>query len=324
MIRCRAVRLGVGVLLWTIATVGGGGQTRASDTGDKSGEQKEFTIQTTSRLVLLDVSVKDPAGGFVSGLTKENFKVIENGKPQEISQFSNSDIPVTVGIAVDESGSMRPKRSQVLTAALVFVQASNPMDEMFVVNFNEKARRGLPDRLLFSDDPKELRAALWQGDPEGRTALNDAIEMSLHHSDFGRQAKKALVLISDGGDNHSTHTLAQVKQDVLASLVTIYTVGIYDEDDPEKNEGVLKDLAHVSGGVFYHPNTLEEIVPICRQIAKDIRTRYTIGYVPSLEGKMVRHLKVEASSPEHPKLNVRSRTSYVFSANESRGATESK
>jgi Ca-activated chloride channel homolog len=325
MILGRVVRLGLGVLLWTVAGVGGGGQTKTSNTGDKGAEQKDFTIQTTSRLVLLDVSVKDAAGGFVSGLTKDNFKVFENGKTQQITQFANSDIPVTVGIAVDESGSMRPKRAQVITAALVFIQASNPMDEMFVVNFNEKARRGLPDQLLFSDDAKELRSALWQGDPEGRTALYDAIEMSLHQLELGRQAKKALVVISDGGDNHSMHTLAQVKHDVLASLVTIYAVGIYDEDDPEKNEGVLKDLAHVSGGVFYHPKTLQEIVPICRQIAKDIRTRYTIGYVPSLEGKMVRHVKVEASSPDHPKVIVRTRTSYVFSDDATEtGAAEAK
>jgi len=186
------------------------------------------------------------------------------------------------------------------------------MDEVFVVNFNEKPRRGLPDEVLFSDNIQQLRSALWQGNPEGRTALYDAIEMSLHQLEFGRQAKKALVVISDGGDNHSMHTLQEVRKDVLSSVVTIYTVGIYDEDDPEKNEGVLKELAHVSGGVFYHPQTLDEIVPICRQIAKDIRTRYTIGYIPSTEGKAVRHIKVVASSPEHPKLIVRTRTSYVF------------
>jgi Ca-activated chloride channel homolog len=312
MIHGRVARLGVGVLLWAAASVGGGGQTQASNADSKAAPEP-FTLQTTSRLVLLDVSVKDASGGFVSGLTKDDFKVFENGKLEEISQFANSDVPVTVGIAVDESGSMRPKRAQVVTAALVFIQASNPMDEIFVVNFNEKARRGLPDEVLFSDNIQQLRAALWQGNPEGRTALYDAVEMSLHQLDFARQAKKALVVISDGGDNHSTHTQAEVMHDVLASLTTIYTVGIYDEDDPEKNEGVLKSLAQVSGGVFYHPQNLEEIVPICRQIAKDIRTRYTIGYIPSVEGKIVRHIKVEASSAGHPKLVVRTRTKYVFS-----------
>jgi Ca-activated chloride channel homolog len=313
MIHGCVARLGVGALLWAAASAGGGGQTTASNTGAKAAEQKEFTIQTTTRLVLLDVSVKDNAGGFVSGLMKDNFKVIENGKPQEVSQFANSDIPVTVGVAVDESGSMRSKRAQVITAALVFFHDSNPMDEIFVVNFNEKARRGLPDDVLFSDNMQLLRSALWQGNPEGRTALYDAIEMSLHQLEFGRQAKKTLVVISDGGDNHSTHTQQEVMQDVLSSLVTIYTVGIYDEDDPEKNEAVLARLAHVSGGVFYHPEKLEDIVPICRQIAKDIRTRYTLGYTPSAEGKTERRIKVTATSPDHPRLTVRTRTSYVFS-----------
>jgi Ca-activated chloride channel family protein len=317
MIRSRVAGLGVGVLLWVAVSAGGWGQTKVPTTVAKASEQqRDFTIQTTSRLVLLDVSVKDASGGFVSGLAKDNFKVFENGKPVKITQFSSADIPVTAGIAVDESGSMRPKRAQAITAALVFIQASNPMDEIFVVNFNEKARRGLPDDVLFTDNIQQLRSALWQGDPEGRTALYDAIEMSLHQLEYGRQAKKALIVISDGGDNHSTHTLQEVMRDTLSSQVTIYTVGVYDEDDPEKNEGILQKLANVSGGVFYHPKSLDEIVPICRQIAKDVRTRYTIGYIPSEEGKTVRHIKVSASSTDHPKLIVRNRTSYVFSDKE--------
>jgi len=310
MTRGRAVVVSVSVLV--IASLAGWGQSKDQTTA-KAGEPGDFTLRTTSRLVLLDVSVKDAAGGFVSGLSKDSFKVYENGKPEHITHFANADIPVTVGIAVDESGSMRSKRQEVITAALVFNQESNPMDEMFIVNFNEKPRRGLPDDVLFSDNVQQLRLALFQGRPEGRTALYDAIEMSLNQLEFGRRDKKTLVVISDGGDNHSKHKLEDVTRDVLRSVATIYTIGIYDEDDPEKNEGVLKRLAQVSGGAFYHPKTLEEIVPICRQIAKDIRTRYTIGYVPSAEGKPERHIKVMASSPDHPKLVVRTRTSYVFS-----------
>jgi len=310
MTRGRAVVVSVSVLV--IASLAGWGQSKDQTTA-KAGEPGDFTLRTTSRLVLLDVSVKDAAGGFVSGLSKDSFKVYENGKPEHITHFANADIPVTVGIAVDESGSMRSKRQEVITAALVFNQESNPMDEMFIVNFNEKPRRGLPDDVLFSDNVQQLRLALFQGRPEGRTALYDAIEMSLNQLEFGRRDKKTLVVISDGGDNHSKHKLEDVTRDVLRSVATIYTIGIYDEDDPEKNEGVLKRLAQVSGGAFYHPRTLEEIVPICRQIAKDIRTRYTIGYVPSAEGKHERHIKVMASSPDHPKLVVRTRTSYVFS-----------
>ncbi|HYL73463.1 MAG TPA: VWA domain-containing protein [Bryobacteraceae bacterium] len=275
-------------------------------------EDQEYTIRTTSRLVLLDVSVKDSAGGFVSGLTKDNFKVYEDGKPQQISQFADADIPVTVGLVVDESGSMRPKRSEVITAAIEFIEASNPQDEVFVINFNEKARRGLPDIMLFSDNIDTLRSALWQGIPEGRTALYDAMEMALHQLDMGRRDKKTLVLISDGGDNISVHKLPEVMHDVLSQLATIYTIGIFDEDDPERNPAVLEKLSRVSGGVPYFPKKLEEITPICKQIAKDIRTRYTIGYIPTSEGKPERRIKVVASSPEHPKLIVRTRTNYLY------------
>jgi Ca-activated chloride channel family protein len=310
MIRGRAVVWWVCV--WVVASVVAGGQSKGPAVA-KAEEPSEFTLRTTSRLVLLDVSVKDAKGGFVAGLSKDNFKVYENGKSQPITQFADADTPVTVGILVDESGSMRPKRAEVITAALVFNEASNPMDEMFVINFNERPRRGLPDDVLFTDRVQQLRQALWQGIPEGRTALYDALEMALNQLDFGRKDKKTLVLISDGGDNHSTHTQQEVMQHVLASAATIYTVGLYDEDDPEKNEGVLKKLAQVSGGVFYHPATLAEIVPICRQIAKDIRKRYTVGYVPPPEGKAERHVKVEAASAEHPKLVVRTRTNYLFS-----------
>jgi Ca-activated chloride channel homolog len=307
-------------VVWTVSAVviaGALGYARLSwaqsaATIAKAEDPNEFTIRTTTRLVLLDVSVKDSKGGFVSGLSQDHFKVFEDGKQQKITQFADADIPVTAGLVVDESGSMRPKRAQVITAALVFNEASNPMDEMFVINFNERPRRGLPDNVLFTDNVQQLRSALWQGDPEGRTALYDAINMALDQLDFGRRDKKTLVVISDGGDNHSTHTEQQVMQRVLTSTATIYTIGIYDEDDPEKNEGVLKKLAHVSGGVFYHPQTLAEIVPVCRRIAKDIRTRYTIGYEPSTEGKHDRHIKVEAWSPEHQKLVVRTRTSYMF------------
>lgn len=277
-----------------------------------SGE-KDFTIRSDVRLVLLDVSVKDAKGGFVSGLTKDNFTVFEDGKPQQITQFADQDVPVSVGLVIDESGSMRPKRPEVITAALTFVQASNPHDEAFVINFNDKVYHGLPDTVLFTDKIPLLRQALWATPPEGRTALYDAIFASLHQLDMGRRDKKTLVLISDGGDNISTHTKKDVEHKVDETVATIYTVGIFDENDPDRNPGILKWLANVSGGVAYFPQDLKDIVPVCRQIAKDIRNRYTIGYVPP-DGRpgQVRHIKVAASSPEHGKLIVRTRTQYTY------------
>ncbi len=276
-------------------------------------QEKEFVISTTSRLVLLDVSVKDNAGGFVANLTKDNFKVTEDGKPQEITQFANADIPVTIGILVDESGSMRSKKPEVITAALGFISASNPLDEMFVLNFNEKVKRGLPDTIIFSDDTKQLRAALWSGAPEGRTALYDAILAGLKQLDMGRKDKKTLVVISDGGDNVSSANFKDVMSRVLQSAATIYTIGVYENDDPDKNPDVLRKLAQVSGGEFYTPPKLEEIVPICRKIAKEIRTRYTIGYIPQLESnRKLRHIKVTAAAPDRGKLIARTRSTYLM------------
>ena len=286
-------------------------------TKQNSPSDKDFTIRSDVRLVLLDVSVKDTSGGFVSGLTKDNFTVYDDGKPQKIVQFANQDIPVTVGIVVDESGSMRPKRAETITAAMTFITSSNPQDEVFVINFNEKVYHGLPDTVLFTDNIKMLREALSSTPPEGRTALYDAIFASLHQLDMGRRDKKTLVLISDGGDNVSVHSRRDVQNKVDESLATIYTIGIFDEDDPDKNPDVLRWLANVSGGVPYFPEKLEGIVPVCKQIAKDIRTRYTIAYNPP-EGKpgALRHVKVVASASDHGKLVARTRSQYTYNPDE--------
>ena len=310
MKRCR------GAFWWLGATVicAGAVWEGRSQTAGNQQEPQDFTIRTTSRLVLLDVSVKNTAGGLVSGLAKHNFNVYEDGKLQQITQFAHADIPVTLGLVVDESGSMRHKQPDVITAAVAFIHASNPEDEVFVINFNEKARRGLPPIRLFSGDVEELRAALWEGVPEGRTALYDAIEMALHQLDFGRRDKKTLVVISDGGDNISTHKLEEVMHDVLQSAATIYAIGIFDEDDPYQNPGVLNRIARLSGGAAYFPKELREITPICHEIAQDIRTRYTLGYIPA-DGEKAseRHIKVVAHDENGHKLAVRTRTSYLFS-----------
>jgi Ca-activated chloride channel family protein len=273
---------------------------------------REFKISATVDLVLLDVSVRDKQGGFVSGLNKSDFKVFENGKQQALNQFSNADQPVTVGLIVDNSGSMGPKRTEVVTAALVFVGASNPLDEMFVLHFNDKVEHGLPDTVLFSDDIQQLRAALWRGPAAGRTALYDAVLAGLHQLEMGRQAKKTLIVISDGGDNISKHTFKDVMDAVLASQATIYTVGIFDEGDPDRNPAVLKKLAQVSGGVAYFPDKLDEVLDICRQIAKDVRSRYTLAYSPQdINRPGAKHIKVDAVSADRGKLVARTRSSYV-------------
>ena len=278
-----------------------------------AGEEPNYTIRSESRLVLLDVSVKDSRGALVPALTRENFQVTENGRAQPITVFDNTDIPVTAGLLVDESRSMTPKRADVLTAAETFVRSSNPRDEIFVLNFNDVVRRGLPEGELFSDNPVELRQALHRGRPEGKTALNDAIVNGLQQLDLGRRDKKTLVLVSDGGDNASAHTRADVLGLVERNIATIYAIGLYDEEDPDSNPGLLKHLAATSGGEAYFPADPRGVIPVCESIAKEIRARYTIGYVPKPDnGKGLRRLQVHVSAAGHRSLRARTRTGYWY------------
>ena len=279
-------------------------------------EQPEYTIRSDVRLVLLDVSVKDRKGINVSGLSKDNFKVFEDGRPQPIQIFAADDVPVTVGILVDESFSMRPKRAAVLAAAETFIEESNPQDELFVLNFNDKVTRGLPAPLLFSGNSRQLSNALHRGVPEGKTALNDAIVDGLKQLQSGTLDKKTLVVISDGGDNASEHTRREMLDMAVRSAATIYTIGLYDTNDPDRAPGILRELARISGGEAYFPDSPLDTIPVCRQIARDIRTRYTIGYVPqagsAASANNLRHIRVHAEAPGHGKLSANTRNSYRY------------
>jgi VWFA-related protein len=249
----------------------------------------------------------------VSGLTRDAFKVFDNNKEQSIRVFEAGDIPVTVGLVVDNSGSMRTKKAEVVTAALTFVTESNERDEMFVVNFNDRVRMGLPPDVPFSDNRELLRSALLNNPVQGRTALNDALKLALEHLQKGRRDKKTLILISDGGDNASELTQADIIHLAEESRATIYTIGIFDPEDKDKNPGFLKKLAQLTGGECYLPQHLDQMVDVCRKIAKDVRNRYAVGFVPpasELDGS-VRKLRVVASAPERGKLVVRTRTHYV-------------
>jgi Ca-activated chloride channel family protein len=274
----------------------------------------EFKFSTQVELVLLDVSVKDAKGGYVSGLTRDDFQVYENGVLQKITEFASSDVPVTVGLVIDDSGSMRTKRAEVIAAGVAFVGASNPRDEIFVVNFNNKVRHGLPQNVPFTDDVTLLRTALVHEIPQGQTALYDAIAFALHHLESGRRDKKTLVVVSDGADNCSKLAFKDLLPLIQESRATIYTVGIFNPDDPDNNPGVLKRIASTSGGECFLPTELDQIGPICQKIAKDIRNRYTIGYLPirTDEKAVVRKIRVAAATADRKKLIVRTRTSYLL------------
>jgi Ca-activated chloride channel family protein len=277
-------------------------------------DQSGFTIRSDVRLVLLDVSVRDGKGATVSGLTKESFKISDEGKPQPIEVFAANDIPATVGIIVDESYSMTPKRASVLAAAQTFIKESNPHDEVFVLNFNETVKHGLPDSLLFSSDPQQLNKALHRGIPQGRTALNDAVIEGLQQLSMGKLDKKALVLISDGGDNASHHSRQEMLDMAVRSGATIYAIGLYDLSDMDRDPRILKELAKLSGGEAYFPETPPATIPVCERIAHDIRARYTIGFVPQGSSKAapLRHLTVRVEAPGRGRLTAHTRTTYRY------------
>jgi Ca-activated chloride channel homolog len=276
--------------------------------------EQPFKLSVTADLVLLDVSVKSATGKHVSGLEEKDFTVYENGKVQIVSHFASEDTPVTAGLVIDASGSMRTRRQEVVTAALAFIGASNRNDEVFVVHFSDGVRLGLPPNIPFTGDIAQLRAALWRGTPQGRTALNDAIVYSLRHLEQGRRDRRTLLLVSDGGDNSSVHGADEVRRRILQSRATVYAIGIYDAADEDRNPKLLRQLAQVSGGESFLGVQLSEVAGVCQQIARDIRTRYTIGYVPIRSGahNPVRKIKVTASDPGKRKLIVRTRTSYVL------------
>ena len=258
-----------------------------------------------------------PPGEHVSGLTKDNFRVYEDGKLQTVSHFASEDVPVTAGLVIDTSGSMRTKRREVVTAALAFIGASNRSDEIFVVHFSDGVSLGLPADIPFTGDLNQLRSALWSGTPQGRTALNDAIVFSLRHLEQGRRDRRTLVLVSDGGDNSSVHGAEDVMRTVLESRATIYTIGIFDEDRSGQEPRVT---------AASRPNQRRRVFPGGRSLRgqrhlpadrSDIRTRYTIGYVPVRSGEQgsLRKIKVTASTPGGHKLVVHTRTSYVLPPN---------
>jgi Ca-activated chloride channel family protein len=282
----------------------------------QSRDEGPYRISVDVELVVLHATVTDRRGTPVSGLQEGDFQVYEDGVPQQIALFQHEDVPVTVGLVVDHSGSMRRKIQEVAAAAGTFARSSNPEDQMFVVNFNDGVSLGLPDRIAFTGDIPELEHAVSGLATTGKTALYDAICLALRRVETGDRDKKALIVISDGGDNASMHSLAQVLRMSEESNVIIYTIGLFDEYDEDRNPGVLKSLAQATGGEAFFPREISSVVGICKRIARDIRSQYTLGYVPTNEkiDGTYRTVRVIARAPHHSSLLVRTRAGYIAAA----------
>jgi VWFA-related protein len=280
-----------------------------------SSAQEPSFKSSSSDLVVLPVVVTDRQGRYITDLPGERFTIFDNGKRVPVELFTNEDTPVTVGLIVDASGSMRPKIGEVAAASLAFARSSNPQDELFVIRFNDDVQDVLTDRpFLPAADLDALRTAVGAIRPDGRTALYDGIMDGLEHLSRGTRARHVLIVISDGGDNVSEAKLETVLARARQSNAAIYTVGIFDEEDVDRNPGVLKSLARETGGERFLPRSPGDLLRACERIAREIRGGYTIGYVPPARDGAYHRVKVEMTAAAPRGLNVRTRPGYFAAA----------
>jgi Ca-activated chloride channel homolog len=269
-------------------------------------------FRADTRLVVLPTTVVDKNGHLVTTLPREAFTVLENGAQQEIRQFKREDVPVSMGLIIDNSGSMRDKRAKVEAAALALVKASNPDDEVFIVNFNDEAFLDNPHGKDFTSDVKEMEDALTRIDSRGGTAMRDAIRMSIDHvKDKAHKDKKVLVVVTDGNDNSSVVGLEDLVKAAQQSEVLIYAVGLLSDEErreAKRAEKALEALAEATGGETFFPRDVSEVERIASQVAHDIRNQYTIAYTPSnqaMDGGF-RQIKVTVKAAGNPTVRARS------------------
>jgi VWFA-related protein len=266
------------------------------------------TFSTDAHLVVLHASVIDKSGKLVTDLPQSSFQVYEDGKLQPIKIFKREDVPVSMGLIVDNSGSMRDKRQKVESAALALVKDSNPQDEVFIVNFNDEAYLDTD----FTSDIKEMQQGLTKIDSRGGTAMRDAIRMSIDHlKEKGKKDKKVLLVVTDGNDNASQVSLENLVKASQDSETIIYAIGLLSEEERReatRAKRALINLTEATGGVSFFPKEASEVERIAHQVAHDLRNQYTIAYTstnPALDGSY-RTVKVTATGPGHPVVRTRS------------------
>ncbi|MGZ4815061.1 MAG: VWA domain-containing protein [Terriglobales bacterium] len=264
-------------------------------------------------LVLVPVTITDPMNRLVTGLEQDNFEVFEGTEKQHIKHFSSEDVPISLGVIFDLSGSMANKIEKSREAVVEFFRTANPQDEFFMVSFNDK-----PELLSdFTSSVEDIQAKLVYVQPKGRTALMDAIYMGLHQMRKGHQEKKALLIISDGGDNHSRYTESEIKSMVKEADVQIYGIGIFDSSPttPEERSGpiTLSEITDVTGGRTFTIDNPNELADVATKIGIELRNQYVLGYRPNRparDGKW-RKIKVKLNPPKGlPPLHVYAKTGY--------------
>jgi Ca-activated chloride channel homolog len=271
-------------------------------------------IKVDVNLVVLHTTVLDDRGRFADGLKAENFRVMEGKEEQKLSLFKREDIPVSMGLVIDNSGSMRDKRPRVNAAALTLVEASNPQDEAFVVNFNDDFYLDLDKD--FSSSIPELKEALERIDSRGSTALYDAVIGSLDHVKKGAKDKKVLLVVTDGEDNTSHNSLEKTIKEIQKTDTVIYTIGLLGEEskkNAKRAKRALEEIAKASGGLAFFPENVADVKDICENVAHDIRNQYTLAYYPTNQKRdgTFRPVSVEVIPPRgRGKLTARTRNGY--------------
>ena len=280
----------------------------APATGDP--DSGVFVFRKDVEEVVVHATVVDDKNHLVTTLDKSAFTVLENGVTQAITSFRHEDVPVAMGIVIDNSGSMREKRDKVNKAALNLVRSSNPQDQVFVVNFNDEYYLDQG----FTSDIGKLKEALEKVESRGGTALYDAIVASAdYEKKNARLQKKVLFVVTDGEDNASRETLEQtVTRLQEENGPTVYAIGLLGEEKAHRARRALETIAQRTGGIVFLPRTADEVDEISKTVAHDIRNQYTIGYKPSTPKSAggYRAIKVEAQAKNYKHLTVRTRSGY--------------
>jgi Ca-activated chloride channel homolog len=265
-------------------------------------------FRSDTRLVVLHASVTDRKGKLLTNLDRNAFKIFENGQPQQIKIFRREDVPVSLGIVIDDSGSMSTKRSRVEAAALAMVRESNPQDEVCIVNFNDDAYLDVP----FTNDIHKMEQGLARIDSRGGTAMRDALNMSLDYTkEKAKKDKKVILVITDGNDNASNVSLESVVRHSNQADTLVYAIGLFTEEEKHeasKARRALKELTTATGGLAFYPKDVNEVQALAVEVARDIRRQYTIYYTPAIQelDGSYRQIKVTVDAPGKPVVRTRS------------------
>jgi len=275
----------------------------------------QAVISVHTELVAVPVIVTDGRGHHVSGLQPENFRVYDEGRPQPIAVFHHGDAPITLGLVVDRSQSMRAKTPALVAAVSALLRSSRPDDELFAVDVNDRVSFALRGDQAFTSDAQALETALMANRAEGRTALYDGVADGLEHLQLGRAERHALIVVSDGGDNASGRTYADVLALARRSDAVIYAIGLVGTPPAQEDEdaGLLKRLCRDTGGLAYFPRKTDEIAAMASEIGQDLREQYTLGFTPAehADGRALRKIDVTVSAGGLGRLHVRTRFGYV-------------